>query len=82
MAVTDDLRVPSMVSLGQAYDAQPIGLRIHPEFAKFTLYSLTVAGAEMLMGFAKTGLGLCSADRDGDSAAGSACAVLGRFYNL
>jgi hypothetical protein len=36
----------------------------------------------MLMGFAKTGLGLCSADRDGDSAAGSACAGLGRFYNL
>jgi hypothetical protein len=35
----------------------------------------------MLMGSAKTGLGLCSTDRNGDSAAGSACAGLGRFYN-
>ena len=72
-----------MVSLGQAYDAQADWARnCHPEFAKFILHNLTIAGAEMLMGFAKTGLGLCSADRDGDSAAGSACAGLGRFYNL
>ena len=31
---------------------------------------------------AKTGLSLCSTDRNGDSAAGSACAGLGKFYNL
>jgi len=74
---------PSMVSLGQAYDAQADWApNCHPEFAKFTLHNLTIAGAEMLMRFAKTGLGLCSADRDGESAAGSACAGLGRFYNL
>jgi hypothetical protein len=61
---------------------KPIGLRIVILIAKFTLHNLTIAGAEMLMRFAKTGLGLCSADRDGESAAGSACAGLGRFYNL
>jgi hypothetical protein len=39
-------------------------------FAGFTLHTLSIAGAEMLMGLAKTGLGLCAADRNGDSAAG------------
>jgi hypothetical protein len=62
---------------------KPIGPRIVIlNFAKFTLHSLTIAGAEMLMGSAKTGLSLCSTDRNGDSAAGSACAGLGKFYNL
>jgi hypothetical protein len=69
-----------MVWFGQAYEAQAEWApNCHPEFAKFTLHSLTMAGAEMLMDFAKTGLGPCSADRNGDSAA---CARLGRCYNL
>jgi hypothetical protein len=69
-----------MVWFGQTYDAQANWApNCHPEFAKFILNSLTILGAEMLMGFAKTGLGLCSADPNGDSAA---CAGLGRRYNL
>jgi hypothetical protein len=69
-----------MVWFVQAYEAQAEWApNCHPEFSKFTLNSLTMAGAEMLMGFAKTGLGLCSADRNGDSAG---CAGLGRRYNL
>ena len=72
-----------MVWLGPAYDAQANWARIVIlNFAKFTLHTLTIAGAEMLMGLAKTGFGLCAADRDGDSAAGAACAGLGRRYNL
>jgi hypothetical protein len=68
-AVTDHLPVRRWSGSG----------RPHPEFAKFILHTLTIAGAEMLMGFAKTGLGLCSVDPNGDSAA---CAGLGRRYNL
>src|SRR5271170_3180574 len=33
-------------------------------FAEFTSHTLAIAGAEMLMGLAKTGLGLCAADRN------------------
>jgi hypothetical protein len=72
-----------MVWSGPTSDAQAnwAGIVIL-NFAEFTLHTLAIAAAEMLMGLAKTGLGLCAVDRNDDSAAGAACAGLGRCYNL
>jgi hypothetical protein len=72
-----------MVWSGPTSDGQANWVRIVIlNFAGFILHTLTIADAEMLMGLAKTGLGLCAADRNDDDAAGAACAGLGRRYNL